>query len=161
LSEQDPTLDRIHHGFRLFCRGERAEGRQILLEMWEQLDAKKDVFHRCVAAHYLADTEDDVQAELEWDRKALAEAESIGEDRSHPSVAAVRAFYPSLHLNLADDFRRLGDFERARHHVDQGSGYVEHLGIDAYGQTVRSALLRVDAQISERDSGPPVIFDFD
>ncbi len=161
MTQQDPTLQRIRQGFRMYCRGDRAEGRRLLLDLWDELSGTKEVFHRCVVAHYLADTEDDLQAEVEWDRRALQEAESIGDDRSHPSAAAVRAFYPSLHLNLADGYRRLGDFERARHHVDQGLGYSEVLGIDSYGQAVRGALSRVDSQITERDSGPPVIIDFD
>lgn len=159
MGSRNETLERIKGAFRLFCHAERAEGRQQLLQIWDELEPDGDVFARILAAHYLADTEYDVQAELEWDRRALEVAESVTGD--HPSASAVRAFLPSLYLNLADDHRRLGEFQAAQRHLDLGYEHGGGLGLDAYGQHVRAALIRVGAQIEERDSGPPVIFDFD
>lgn len=161
MSTGDQTLERIKGAFRLFCRAERVEGRRQLEQIWQELEPDGDVFCRCLTAHYLADTEDEPAAELDWDRRALEVAESIGDNPEHPATAAVRAFIPSLHLNLADDYRRLGDFDRAQRHVELGYDNGQGLGLDAYGQNVRAALVRVSAQIDERDSGPPVVFDFD
>lgn len=156
-------MERIRNAFRLFCGGELAEARRLLTAIWDELGPEGDVFHRSVTAHYLADTEDDPKGELEWDLRALEIAKSLKDDlaETYPLAKAVRAFLPSLHLNLADDYRRIGDFQKARHHVDLGHELSGHLGLDAYSQTVRAGLVRVDAQIEQRDSGPPMIFDFD
>ena len=157
------TLERIHSAFRLYCRSQPAEGRRQLLAIWEELESGGDPFCRCVTAHYLADTQDDLQDELKWDRTALELAESaVGTGGgSNPSVAPLQAFFPSLHLNLADDYRRLGDFDTARRHADRGNELGGALGIDAYGQRIRAELIRVAAQIDDGDSGPSVVFDYD
>lgn len=127
--------------------------------MWEQESSGGNPFHRCVLAHYLADIQHDPDLELEWDLKALEIADSTGED--DPSAGAVRRFYPSLHLNLADAFRRRGDFKRAEYHLALGSESSGALEMDHYGHTVRSGLMRVATQIEERHQGPAVVFDLD
>lgn len=163
MSEQQDVLGRIRHGFRLFCRAEQAEGRRQLEEVWEELQPDGDPFARCMAAHYLADIQLDAQAELEWDLKALEIAQSVpeGEIDEDAPPSAIAVFLPSLHLNLADDYRRLGDFPSARRHIKEGSARIALLGFDQYGQRVRAELLRASAQIDDGDSGPPIVFDFD
>ncbi|HEX2054568.1 MAG TPA: hypothetical protein VHJ78_12690, partial [Actinomycetota bacterium] len=123
-----------------------------------------NAFARCLAAHYLADTESDPQKALEWDLKALEIAQSVPLEEEHPSdptAAAVKTFYPSLYLSVADGYRKVGDFTSARRHVKEGTAWSAVLGLDAYGQRVRAELLRVAAQIDESDSGPSVVFDYD
>lgn len=158
MAQQDETLTRIKHAFRLYCRSEVAEGRRLLLELWEELGPEK-AYHRSVTAHYLADTENDVMDELNWDLSALEAAESVEENS--PYAAAVQLFFPSLHLNLADAYRRMGNFEKARYHAEEGMAAGGSLGLDHYGQTVRGGLIRVQTQIEELDRGPSIIFDFD
>lgn len=157
------TLERIHSAFRLYCRTQASEGRRELVAIWEELEAGGDPFCRCVAAHYLADTQNDLQDELKWDRTALEIAESAVEGLADGDASAARlqAFFPSLHLNLADDYRRLGEFATAREHADRGNELSGGLGIDAYGQRVRAELIRVAAQIDNGDSGPAVVFDYE
>ncbi len=163
MNQEQDTLERIRNAFRTFCRGERVEGRAQLFAIWEELGPEGDIFHRTVVAHYLADSEDDPSGELEWDLRALEVANELTDDvaESYPSTPAVRAFLPSLHLNLADDYRRMGVFEKARLHADLGSELSRGLGIDAYSQTVRAGLARVDTQIEARDQGPAIVFDLD
>jgi hypothetical protein len=162
MNQQDHTLERIRNAFRLYCRGDRTEARAQLTGIWEELQPG-EIFHRCVAAHFLADSSDDPLEELEWDLRALEIANSLTDElaETYPLTATVRAFLPSLHLNLADDFRRMGNFQEARRHADLGMELSWGLGRDAYSQTVRAGLARVDAQIDERDSGPPMIFDLE
>ncbi len=157
--ESSNTTEQIKDAMRLFHRGDRKEARELLAAMWEELSGSDDAFNQAVVAHYIADTRDDPEEELEWDLKALQAAESVKEDS--PAAAAVASFMPSLYLNLADDYRRKGDFIRARHHADRGLDLAVVLKNDHYGHTVRSGLFRVDTQISESESGPGVIFDFD
>lgn len=158
VAQQDETLTRIKEAFRLYCRAEVAEGRRLLLELWEELGPEMG-YLRSVTAHYLADTENVLEDELNWDLRALEAAESVGE--GSPYAAAVRLFLPSLHLNLADSYRRMGNFEKARYHAEEGMAAGGVLGLDHYGQTVRGGLVRVQAQIEELDKGPSMIFDFD
>jgi hypothetical protein len=61
-------------------------------------------------AHYMADMQDDPHAELLWDRRALEAAAAIAGE-------AAREYYPSLYLNLAEDYRKLGDWNAARVHL--------------------------------------------
>src|SRR5687767_9141131 len=67
--------------------------------------------HRVAVAHYLADLQSDPHDELAWDRRALAAADAVTDDRVDAAgiAAPVRAFYPSLHLNLGESFRKVGD----------------------------------------------------
>ncbi|MGQ0680419.1 MAG: hypothetical protein ACT4OM_12320 [Actinomycetota bacterium] len=161
MTHHDPTLNRIKDAMRLFHRAERQEARSRLLTLWDELGEESDEFHRCVLAHYMADTQDDPLEELAWDRRALEVAETVSRDRQDPTASAVRAFFPSLHLNLADGYRRMGDFDQARRHVEQGIQDSGVLSFDAYGQNVRAGLNRVEAQIEDQNSGPAVIFDTD
>jgi len=163
VNSQNDTLERIREAFRLHCRSEHLEGLRRLHEIWDELDPDGDPFFRCLTAHYLADTQSDPNEALRWDMRALEVAESatVEGDATRPSAAALHAFYPSLHLNLADGFRKLGDFDSARRHADLGMESSAGLGLDAYGQNVRAGLVRVTAQIEELDRGPSVIFDFD
>ncbi|NKZ93720.1 hypothetical protein GS966_28750, partial [Rhodococcus hoagii] len=108
-----------------------------------------DPLHRCTLAHYLADLHDDPAQALVWDVRALDAADGLTDDRArqHHASLEVRGFYPSLHLNLADNFRRLGSFDAARAHLDAAVGYLDALGADAYGAMIRAALDEVAADI--------------
>ena len=48
--------------------------------------------------------------------------------------------YPSLHLNLGDCYRRLGDLDRAREHLELARAGMGALGDDAYGDLIRRGL---------------------
>lgn len=55
----------------------------------------------------------------------------------------VRGFLPSLHLNLADCHRRLGDPTHARDHLAEAQRSVDALADDDYGRMLRDALQHV------------------
>jgi hypothetical protein len=59
----------------------------------------------------MADVRDDPAGELEWDLRALYAADSLSDERvqEHHGSLAVQGFYPSLHLNLGEDYRKMGD----------------------------------------------------
>ena len=90
----------------------------------------------------MADVQDDVDNELVWDLRALAAADALTDDRAvRAGVSSpVAAFYPSLHLNLAECYRKLGDFSRAREHLERGRTVVGTLHDDGYGRTIKGAL---------------------
>lgn len=145
--------------FRLYCRGAQVEARQQFAELWEEFEADSDAYPRCLLAHFIADTQHELDDELAWDLTALEIAEAAIEAGTDPTVPAVEKFLPSLHMNLADGFRKQGDFVRARFHADCGMELGGGLGLDPYGQRVRAELIRIEAQIADSDSGPPIVFD--
>lgn len=57
--------------------------------------------------------------------------------------------YPSLHLNLADVYRRLNRPDDARNHVDAGMSCIESLRNDSYGNLIRSGLERIAARLGQ------------
>jgi hypothetical protein len=56
----------------------------------------------------------------------------------------VAGLYPSLHLNLAECYRRLGDPGRAREHLELARAGIGALGDDEYGRLIRNGLARLD-----------------
>ena len=55
------------------------EARRLLAAIW---DDGPDALRRVAVAHYLADLQTDPHDELAWDRRALAEAEAVTDDRA-------------------------------------------------------------------------------
>ena len=55
----------------------------------------------------------------------------------------VAALYPSLHLNLSECYRKLGDLARAREHFQQAQATIGVLGDDEYGRLIRDGLQKV------------------
>ena len=92
-------------------------------------------------AHSFADVQDDLTQELHWDVTALnalarlTESEAIAE-----GVPGGRSgLLPSLHLNLADVYRRIGDETRAWQHYQEGAKYLYALDEQSYGLSIREA----------------------
>ncbi|MGH2632327.1 MAG: hypothetical protein ACRDG3_02850 [Tepidiformaceae bacterium] len=127
-------------------RGERAAARERFRALWERVGPDGDALHRCAIAHSMADVQDDIHDELRWDLEALAVAEQITDEQATAAGAGltVAGFYPSLHLNLASCYRRLGDPDRAREHLLLGREAAGALPEDAYGDMVRSEIGRLE-----------------
>ncbi|MER5435323.1 hypothetical protein [Streptomyces sp. NPDC002588] len=137
----DAVLTRIGQVVMLHHGGDREEARRRFLDLWTELGEDGDPLHRCTLAHYLADTQDDPFDELAWDLRALTAAEE------QEGSLEVKAMYPSLHLNLAADYARLGRPEAARTHVRRARGAAAALGDDSYGDGVRAAISRMELRL--------------
>lgn len=131
--------------------GHTEAARRELLSIWDDIGVLGDPLHRCALAHYLADLHDDPAEALAWDIRAVDAAAAAGERHDHASVAG---FGPSLHLNLADDYRRLGSFAAAATHLAAARAAGSSLPGDAYGQQLREWIDRVAERIAARDSAP-------
>ncbi|MFG2313100.1 hypothetical protein ACGFS9_31195 [Streptomyces sp. NPDC048566] len=151
----DAMMTRIGQTVILHHAGDREEARTRFLQLWTEIGAAGDPLHRCTLAHYMADTQDDPADELAWDLRALSAAEELTGDRTgeRRSFLAVRALYPSLHLNLAADYVKLGRPAAARTHLSRARGATGVLADDSYGDGVRAAIGRLDLRI--RDSADP------
>ncbi|MFF4316645.1 hypothetical protein [Streptomyces sp. NPDC001507] len=144
----DAVLTRIGQVVMLHHAGDREEARGRLLDLWAEFGEHGEPLHRCTLAHYLADTQDDPSDELAWDLRALSAADEAEGD------ARLRGFYPSLHLNLAADYVKLGRTEAARSHLHRARGASVALGDDGYGDGVRAAIGRLELRLGDAgDSG--------
>ncbi|MFF7009510.1 hypothetical protein ACFY9Y_16805 [Streptomyces fimicarius] len=79
-----------------------------------------------------------------------AEGADGGPVAEHPDIPAVRAFYPSLHLNLAADYLKLQRPESARIHLQRARAAAESLADDGYGGGVRAAIDRLELRMREQ-----------
>ncbi|MEW1687105.1 hypothetical protein ACIQOF_21140 [Streptomyces sp. NPDC091265] len=154
-ASQDVVMTRIGQAIMLLHGGDREEARNRFGELWAQIGEDGDALHRCTLAHYMADTQDDPVDELAWDLRALTAAEGLSDERvsEHRDALAVRAFYPSLHLNLAADYMKLRRPSRARIHLDRArdaSAVLADDGVDdGYGGGVRAAIGRLERRLRE------------
>ncbi|WP_432519154.1 hypothetical protein [Kineococcus sp. SYSU DK006] len=138
----DDVMTRIGHGIELNQRGEKYRAHALFMDLWSQIGPDGDAMHRCALAHSMADTCDDPQEELRWDLEALRAADSITDERASAAGMAgpVAAFYPSLHLNLGEVHRELGDLDAARRHLDLGRRAITALPDNGYGRMITAGL---------------------
>jgi hypothetical protein len=151
----DAVMTRIGQVVMLCHAGDREEARHRFLALWAEIGEDGDPLHRCTLAHYMADAQDDPCDELAWDLRALTAAEELTDDRParHESALAVRALYPSLHLNLAADYVRLARADAARTHLRRARRAAEALGEDSYSDGVRAAISRLELRLGDGGSG--------
>ncbi|MFG1779764.1 hypothetical protein ACGFIG_25465 [Micromonospora sp. NPDC049048] len=142
----------LGRALELGTAGDRTAARLALTELWDRVGDTGDALHRCTVAHHLADLQDSVADEVAWDRRALAAVADLSDERvrRHDASLRVRALLPSLHLNLADGYRRAGDAARARDHLAIATPLVAELPDDAYRTMIDDAITRVSALL---DSG--------
>lgn len=152
-AESDPTMDAIAHAVTTGRAGDAAAAREHLLDLWSEIGVLGDPLHRCTLAHYLADLYADPAQALTWDIRALDAADAVTDQRvqEHHAGLHVAGFYPSLHLNLADNYRRLGSFDAAAGHVTAAREHAPNLPDGPYGDTVRAVIDEVADAIDRRD----------
>ncbi|GGP05225.1 hypothetical protein LDL08_05865 [Nonomuraea glycinis] len=147
----DPTMARIGQGVELHHQqGRREAARELFAQIWDDIGGEQgDPLHVCVLAHSMADVQDDVHQELMWDQRALAAVGLITDERVAQAGVplSVAGLYPSLHLNLSECYRKLGDLDRAREHLQHARDGLGALGDDEYGQLIRNGLEQVAEQL--------------
>ncbi|MGH3916275.1 MAG: tetratricopeptide repeat protein [Pseudonocardiaceae bacterium] len=143
MIEQDTTMIRIGQGIGLSQRGDRDAARRLFEEIWNDIGGESgDPLHRCALAHAMADVQDDLHHELTWDLRALDAADLVTDERATQAGVTnpVRGFFPSLHLNLGECYRKLGELDRAREHLQRGRAAVHALEDDGYGRMIKKGL---------------------
>lgn len=151
MSESDAVMTRIGHAVELGQRGERQNARQLFPELEEQIGPDGDALHRVALAHAMADVQDDARDELAWDLRALQAADAVTDERAAQAGVAgpVTGFYPSLHLNLGEDYRKLGDLPAARRHFELGQVAAAVLGDDGSSRMISGGLERLAARLAD------------
>src|SRR5262245_48598708 len=147
----DEVMGRIAAAIALSQSGSRAAARHDFAVIWSEISPDGDPFHRCTLAHYMADLQDSPHDELMWDLRALEAAGSLTDERvqAYHASMRIRTFYPSLHLNLAEDYRRLGDFSLAREHLFQAQQKCGALDDSDYANGIKAAIDRLADRLTE------------
>lgn len=150
-------MERIGEGIGLSQQGDAASARRVFDEVWTLVGPDGDAFHRLAVAHAMADVQDALVDELAWDERALAAADELTQDRLRAAGMdrSVGSLYPSLHLNLGDVHRRLGNTEQAKVHLRLGRAALVELPTDGYGELVRAGLDQLAERIGELPQGGP------
>jgi hypothetical protein len=151
VGEPDATMTRIGEGIELGQQGERVAARRVFAQVWSDIGGVDgDPLYRCAIAHSMADVQDEVQDELVWDLRALDAADLMTDARAAQAGVAspVAGFYPSLHLNLGECYRKLGDVDRAREHLELGRAATAALGDDGYGLMIKGGLDRLGERLA-------------
>jgi hypothetical protein len=147
---EDPVMARIVRAQQRAVDGDRVGAAELMTVVWADIGGEHgDPLHAVTLAHYLADLQDDPAAELEWDLRALHAADGLTDERArryHHSLA-VRGFYPSLHLNLAADYAKLGDAASARRHLDRAEAALADLPAGDYADMIVGAVARLRADV--------------
>ncbi|MCW2548993.1 MAG: hypothetical protein JWN96_3453 [Mycobacterium sp.] len=157
MANEEPyaVMRRVGKGIALREQGQLEAARNLLAEVWTAIGGPAgDPFYRVAVAHSMADTQTDVEQELVWDLHALDAADQLSEERAARGgiTGTVAGFQPSLQLNVADCYRRLGKPDLARHHLDQGNAALGALGDDGYATMIRGALQRLAQRLSSENS---------
>ncbi len=90
----------------------------------------------------MADVQDDLENELIWYLRALTAADQLSEDRAEIGglKGSVATLCPSLHLNLGEVYRKLGNLTAAREHLNAGQSAAKSLDADGYEAMIRRGL---------------------
>lgn len=153
-SAHDEIMSRITASVIKGRAGDSESALVELLSIWDGIGVGGDPFHRCTLAHYLADLFEHPAQALMWDVRALDAADEFTDQRARQfeSSLQVAAFYPSLHLNIADNLRRLSAFDSAQEHIDAARRASSSLGDDDYGRFIKSSIDSVESDISNRST---------
>ncbi|APA98313.1 hypothetical protein [Nocardia seriolae] len=154
MTAVDETMNAINDAVVLGRQGNTAAARERLTELWETIGADGDPLHRVSLAHYMADLQDHAADGLTWDIRALDACAALTDERAQAqhSGLSVRGFYPSLHLNLADNYGRLGAFDTARRHLNASRDRLADLSDDGYGLGVRAGIANVEAALADHST---------
>ena len=139
------VLEEIRRGISLREAGQLQEARELLLRRWTLVE-HGDAFARLFLAHTMADVQDDPREELRWDLLAMQAYHDVSESRaSEQDIPGGRdGLLPSLHLNLAWDYQKLGQRDQAAAEFEAGRRYLHLLRDDAYGRNVRECFADTD-----------------
>jgi hypothetical protein len=140
--------EQIINGVAVTLGGEGERGRQLLRECWDGT-AESDHPQRCVLAHYLADLEEALEAEVRWDETALASYRHVAPaDLAMIGIPDAAGLAPSLHLNLGDGYLRQSRLDEAQVQAAAGRAAIGAIGSDGYAAMISDGLHRLQERIS-------------
>jgi hypothetical protein len=131
MDPNNPVVKLCANGMKAEGEGRAADAKALFEQAWQE---SRDDFDACIAAHYVARHQATPDDELDWNRKALARAERVGDDR-------VQSFYPSLYLNLAHSLEKVGRTAEACDLYSTAASKLEGQPDSPYTRLVRSGIV--------------------
>ncbi|GAA3436892.1 hypothetical protein [Kutzneria kofuensis] len=122
----------IGQGMQADGEGRADDARALFEQAW---DAATDDYEACLAAHYLARSQQTPEEVLQWNKVCLERADKSGDER-------VRAFYASMHLSLARAHTNVDDADQAREHYKLAADSLQHVPAGPHHEAARFAIAR-------------------
>jgi hypothetical protein len=136
IDPENPIIQLCAQGMEL--EGDPSKAAAVFMEAWNRASSDSE---KAIAAHYVARHQDAIAGKLLWDEKALHHAKLSEE-------TAIRAFYPSLYLNIAKCHEDLQAFDEALRHYCLAQQYAKELPDDGYSRFIRDGINRGIARVS-------------
>lgn len=135
IDPNNPVVQLCQQGMTAEFEGRIDEARRLFMQAW---DARQDDYDACIAAHYVARSQERPEEVLRWNQAAVDHAARVSErDSEHDSV---RGFYPSLLLNLGWSYETLGDREQALTCYQQAAQRLADLPAGPYREVVEGGI---------------------
>jgi tetratricopeptide (TPR) repeat protein len=127
VDPDNPVVKLCAAGMAAEGEGRSADARALFEQAWAE---SRDDYEACIAAHYVARHQRTPEAAFEWNERALQRAEAVDDER-------VRGFYPSLYLNYAHSWERLGHAGEACRYYSLAAARLDELPPGGYAELVR------------------------
>jgi tetratricopeptide (TPR) repeat protein len=119
----DQVVKLCIEGQRAEARGKKDEALKYFNQAWKIRENDLDA---CIAAHFVAKIQKDFNKTLRWNLTALKFARKASKD-------AVKDFYPSLFINIADSYEKTGRKGMAKKYFDLAATAVSTTSLGSYG----------------------------
>jgi hypothetical protein len=127
---ENPVVQLCARGIEIEYAGDLLMAGELYRRAWAEAMGPLD---RSTAAHYLARVQETPDESLRWNLLALEQA-ALVDDRE---IAGV---YPSLYLNVAKDYVRMSDREKAQRYYLMAQAATSALPDDGYGNMIRKGV---------------------
>ncbi len=99
-------------------------------------------YEQCIAAHFAARQQKDLEETLRWNIEALNRANAVNDDR-------VKSFYPSLFLSVGLSYEKLGNRTEAKKFFDLAFEKADNLPHDDYGKEIRQKIDKARERVNK------------
>jgi len=142
MDPNNPVVKLCAEGMQVEGEGRTEEAQQLFLHAWEMC---QDDFDACIAAHFVARHRAPAET-LYWNEVALRHAKAVNDER-------VRAFYPSLYLNMGWSHEQLGELAQATNYYKLATMRLDELPIGSYADVVRKGVAAGQARLAHLEKG--------
>lgn len=132
MDKDNPVVKLCIEGQRVELHGSRSEALGFYRKAWI---IRKNDLDACIAAHFLAKPQKELKDVLKWNRISLKYARKV-------HLSEVSDFYPSLFINIADTYEKLGKTSLARKYYNLAADTVSVSNMGAYGTILLESIKR-------------------
>ena len=122
----------------MLVEGDPEAARALFEQAWT---IRTNDWEGSVAAHYLARHQDSAEDTCRWNAVALEHADRLSEERA-------RELLPSLCVNLADSYLRIGNLAAARALAERAAKTLALLPESGYTALLRAGIARLKSRLS-------------